>query len=164
MQSIFTAICNMIAKVSGLTVGLKVCGIGDPSRNIFAASWSPHAVLRALCLSGRPLPFFLRMHLRVVPICQYFFIALTSSVETGTSVLVSFVRSHTSLRIASLNCSASGALSASRVDMFLLFSSSSDTDSISGSCVIYGYNACFVIMIVSLHMRVDFLDNIDASD
>ena len=77
MQSSFTAICIINAKVGGLTVGLKVCGIGNP--------WSPRAAPRALCLSGRPLPYFLRLHFRVVPICQYFFIALTSSVETGTS-------------------------------------------------------------------------------
>jgi hypothetical protein len=114
MQSSVTAICIMNAKVSDLTVGLKVCGFGNPSRSIFAASWSPRAAPRALCLSGRPLPFFLRLHLRVVPICQFFFIALTSSVETSTSVPVPFVRSHNSLRIASLNCSVSGAFSASR--------------------------------------------------
>ena len=118
IQPSVTAICIMNEKVSDLTVGLKFCGIGNPSRSIFAASWSPRAAPRALCLSGRPLPFFLRLHLRVVPICQYFFIALTSSVETGTSVPVPFVRSHTSLRIASLNCSVSDALSVSRVDLF----------------------------------------------
>jgi hypothetical protein len=121
MQSSVTAICIINARVGGLTVGLKVCGIGNSSRSIFAASWSPRAAPRALCLSGRPLLFFLRLHFIIlVPICQYFFIALTFSVETGTSVPVSFVRSHTSLRIASLNCFASGALSASRVDVLIV--------------------------------------------
>ncbi len=31
-----------------------------------------------------------------------------------------------------------------------------------GQHVIYGYNAGFVIIVVSLHMRVDLLDNVDA--
>ena len=31
-----------------------------------------------------------------------------------------------------------------------------------GQHVIYGYNAGFVIIIVSLHMRVDLLDDVDA--
>ena len=33
-----TEICIMNEKVSDLTVGLKFCGIGNPSRSIFAAS------------------------------------------------------------------------------------------------------------------------------
>ena len=108
-SSSITAICIMNAKVSGLTVGLKVCGIGNLSRSIFAARWSPRAAPRALCLSGRPLPFSLRLHLSVVPICQYFFIALTSSLETGVSVPVPLVRSHTSLRIRRVLCETAGA-------------------------------------------------------
>jgi hypothetical protein len=169
MQSSVTAICIMNAKVSGF---LRLDSRSAALAILRAASWSSRAAPRALCLSVRPIPFFLCLHLRVFPICSYFFIALTSSVETGTSVpVVPFVRSRTFLRIASLNCSVSGALIASRVDMFLLFSSSSGTDSISRSwiqCglqhVIYGYNAGFVMIVVSLHVRVDLLDNVDALD
>ena len=69
------AICIMNAKVSGLMVGLNVWGMGSPAFSIFTASWSPRAAPRALCLFGKPLPFFLRLHLSVVPIG----IALTSS-------------------------------------------------------------------------------------
>ncbi len=62
------AICIMMnAKVSGLTVGLNVWGMGRPALSIFAASWSPRAAPRALCLYGKPLPFFFRLHLSVVP-------------------------------------------------------------------------------------------------
>ena len=128
------AICIMNAKVSGLTVGLNVWGMGSPALSIFAASWSPRAAPRALCLSGKPLPFFLRLHLSVVPICQYLGIALTSSGVSARKVLVVSMRSVTSLRIASLNCSASGALSASLVDMFS--SSASGTVRNSGSCMV----------------------------
>jgi hypothetical protein len=54
-QPSVTAICIIMnAKVSVLTVGLKVCGIGNPSRSIIAASWYPRAAPRALCVQGRP--------------------------------------------------------------------------------------------------------------
>jgi hypothetical protein len=43
IQPTVTAICFMNAKVSGLTVGLNGCDIGNPSRSIFAVSWSPCA-------------------------------------------------------------------------------------------------------------------------
>ncbi len=99
------AICIMNAKVSGLMVGLNVWGMDSPAFSIFAASWSRRAAPRALCLSSKPL----------MSICQYLGIALLSS---GVYARRLSIRSVISLRIASLNCSASGALSASRVDMF----------------------------------------------
>jgi hypothetical protein len=46
----------MNAKVSGLTVGLNVLGMGSPAFSILAASWSPRAAPWTLCLSGKPLP------------------------------------------------------------------------------------------------------------
>jgi hypothetical protein len=76
-----------------LTVGLNVWGMGSPTSSIFAASWSPRAAPRALCLTGKPLSFFLRLHLSVVPICQYLGIALTSSGVNARKVLVVSMRS-----------------------------------------------------------------------
>ena len=66
LNLLIVASCRKREKVSGIMVGLYVVGNWKSALIMARRSVSTRAAPRALCLSGSPFAFFLRLHLRVV--------------------------------------------------------------------------------------------------
>ena len=111
-----TASCRIKEKVKAPTVGENVFGGVILSFLYILTRTSPLAAERALCLSGVPSPFFLRLHFTVVPI-RTNSLPLSSCWLMGTKVLVSSIKDLISFCIASMNFCRSGALRASLVSI-----------------------------------------------
>jgi hypothetical protein len=117
------ASCRKREKVSGMIVGLYVVGSWTSALIMARRRVSPCAAPRALCLSGSPFAFFLRLHLRVVLIFHVRLLALFSVYPStalrwiGTSVPISSMSVWISFCMAVMNCSRSEARSASMVSI-----------------------------------------------